>query len=100
VSVQSTRTLVPQLLRDLKLDADVTGWGAVEAWPKIVGERVARRTRAVRFQEGTLRVEVQGSAWAYELGFLKRPLLRELQKQVGPQVRQLQFVIVAGGTQR
>ena len=98
--MQSTRSLVPQLLRELRLEAGVAGWEAVQAWPAVVGDRVARRTRAMRFHEGTLWVEVEGSAWAFELSFLKRRLLRELQGRVGPHVRDLSFVTAPGRIRR
>jgi predicted nucleic acid-binding Zn ribbon protein len=99
--VEPTRTLVPELLRELGLDSGVAGWRAVEAWPAIVGERLARRTRAASFHQGTLRVEVVGSSWASELEFLKRHLLRELQQRLGPHVRELRFLVTARrGSQR
>jgi len=101
MSAQATRVLVPQLLRNLGLEDGVLGWRAVEEWPEAVGSRIASRTRAVGFQDGTLRVEVAGSAWQYELGFLKRRLLQELQKRLGSaRVREIQFIQAGGGIRR
>ena len=42
------------LLARLRLSGPMVGWRAVELWPEVVGERVAARTRAVAFREGTL----------------------------------------------
>ena len=98
--MDSTGAIVPRLLRDLGLESGVVGWKAVEAWPEIVGPRIARRTRAAGFHDGALRVEVEGSAWAYELGFLKRRFLKELQRRLGSHVRELHFVTARGGIQR
>ena len=98
--MNSTGAIVPRLLRELGLEAGVVGWQAVEAWPEIVGPRIAGRTRAIGFHEGTLRVEVEGAAWACELGFLKRRFLKELQRRLGPQVRDLHFITARGGIQR
>lgn len=78
----------------------MVGWRAVETWPEIVGSRIARRTRAVGFHDGVLQVEVEGSAWAYELEFLKRDFLRELQSRLGSSVRELRFITTRGGIQR
>ena len=101
LSVESISGVLPALLRDLGLEAGIMGWRAVREWPDAVGPRVARRTRAVSFQEGTLRVEVEGSSWRYELGFLKRDLLRQLNQQLGsPLVRDLEFIKARGGIQR
>ena len=67
----------------------------------MVGPRIARRTRAVSFENGVLRVEVEGSAWRFELGFLERRLLLELERRLGARaVRKLQFVQPRGGIQR
>ena len=77
------------------------GWRAVREWPDAVGPGLARRTRAVSFQEGTLLVEVEGSAWLHELNILKRDLVRQLNRHLGSQpVRDLRFINARGGIQR
>ncbi len=78
----------------------MVGQQAIEIWPQIVGPRIARRTRATGFHEGVLQVEVEGSAWAYELEFLKRRFLKELQRRLGMHVRALRFITTRGGIQR
>jgi len=98
--VDSTGAIVPRLLRDLGLERGVVGWRAVESWPEIVGPRIARRTKPVGFHEGVLQIEVEGSAWACELEFLKRRFLKELQRRLGPHVRGLRFITTRGGIQR
>ena len=99
--VQSISGVLPALLRDLGLEAGIMGWRAVREWPDAVGPRIARRTRAVRCVEGTLLVEVEGSAWLHELGFLDRELLGQLNRRLGSQhVRALRFINARGGIQR
>lgn len=99
--MESIARVLPTLLRDLGLEAGVLGWRAVTEWPDAVGPRVARRARAVSFKDGTLRVEVEGSSWRYELGFLKRDLLSQLNRHLGAQlVRDLEFIKARGGIQR
>ena len=96
--MQPAGSLVPKLLRDLGLEREFLGWRAVEEWTEVVGPRIARRTRAVGFHNGVLRVEVEGSAWRYELGFLERRVIQELERRLGaPCVRKLQFVQAHGG---
>ena len=93
--------VLPALLRDLGLEAGIMGWRAVREWPDAVGPRVARRARAVSFQEGTLIVEVEGSAWLQELSMLKRDLVRQVNGRLGgPHVRDLRLVHTRGGIQR
>ena len=100
MSVDSTSALVPRLLRELGLESGVVGWQAVRMWPEIAGPRIARHARAVGFSGGVLNVEVEGSAWAYELEFLKRRLLRELQSRLGAHVRDLRLITTRGGIRR
>ena len=77
------------------------GWRAVREWPDAVGPQVARRARAVSFQEGTLIVEVDGSAWLQELSVLKRDLVRQLNRHLGSQqMRDLRLINARGGTRR
>ncbi len=78
--------ILPDLLRQLGLAGNVAGWRAVSEWPAVAGARIARHTRAVAFRDGTLHVEVEGSAWMHELGFLKRELVRNLNRHLGADV--------------
>lgn len=99
--MQPASSIVPRLLRDLGLEQGLLGFRAIQEWPDVVGERIAGRTRAVSFERGVLRVEVEGSAWRYELGFLERRVLLELERKLGARVvRKLQFVQPRGGIQR
>ena len=99
--MQSISGVLPALLRELGLEAGITGWRAVTEWPDAVGPQVARRSRAVSFQEGTLVVEVEGSAWLHELSMLKPDLVRQLNRRLGSaHVRDLRFIHARGGIQR
>jgi predicted nucleic acid-binding Zn ribbon protein len=100
MSMRPVGHVLPDLLRELGLEREAQGWRAVQEWPRVVGTRIARRTRAVAFHDGTLHVEVEGSAWLQELGYLRRDLLRKLHAALGAApVRELRFTI-ARGTRR
>ena len=99
--MQAAGAIVPRLLRELGLEKELRGWQAVGEWPQLVGPQIARRTRAVSFRDGVLRVEVDGSAWAFELGFIERRLIQEIERRLGTAcVRKLQFVQTRGGIRR
>ena len=88
-------------MRELKLDTGAAGWRAVAEWPAIAGERVARRAHATSFRDGVLTIEVEGSAWMHELGYLERDLVHRVTRHVGAEiVRRLRFVRASGGSQR
>ena len=93
--------MLTRLMARLGLDAELQGWRAVEQWPRIVGPRIARRTHAVGFHDGVLRVEVEGSAWMHELSFLKHDLVRKIQRDLGTnRVRDVRFVLPRQGASR
>ena len=85
--------ILPALMQKLGLADDAVGWRAVTEWPVVAGARIARRTRAVSFRDGTLNVEVEGSAWMHELGFLRRELVRNLNRHLEADVvRDVRFM--------
>ena len=92
-------TVLSEVFRQLGLDKTAEGWRAVADWPVVAGVRIARRSRAVSFRDGALIVEVEGSAWMHELGFLKPELVRNLNRHLGADVvRDVRFT--PAGTHR
>jgi len=99
--LESLSGLLPRVLKQLGLDQGLLGWRAVSEWPQVVGPRIARHTRAVAFRDGVLQVEVEGSAWMHELGFLKRDLVRKVNEHAGSRlVRDVRFIVPRGGILR
>ncbi len=93
--------VLTRLMQRLGLEDELQGWRAVEEWARIVGPRVARHTRAVGFEHGVLRVEVEGSAWMHELGYLKRELIQAVNRDLGAdRVRDVRFVVPRKGVLR
>ncbi len=93
--------VLARLLKRLGLEDELQGWRAVEDWARVVGPRVASHTRAVGFERGVLRVEVEGSAWLHELGYLKHELLQALKRDLGAsRVRDVRFVVARKGVLR
>ncbi len=93
--------VLTRLMQRLGLEDELQGWRAVEDWARIVGPRVARHTRAVGFEHGVLRVEVEGSAWMHELGYLKRELIQAVNRDLGAdRVRDVRFVVPRKGVLR
>ena len=101
MSPEAVGGVLGRVLDDLGLSREMTGWRAVEAWPELVGARVALHSRAVAFRDGTLHVEVEGSAWMQELGYLKRDLVRRIQRHLGSEdVRDVRFTLPRRGRPR
>ncbi|MFI5370114.1 MAG: DUF721 domain-containing protein [Candidatus Eisenbacteria bacterium] len=99
--MQRLGDLLPGVLRGLGLDRELEGWRGVEVWAEAVGPAIARRTRAVSYHDGALVVEVEGSAWRHELGYLERDLVGRVNQRLGGSVvKRLRFTITRGGIQR
>jgi len=99
--VESLSGVLPRVFKQLGLEEGLLGWRAVHEWEQAVGPRIARHTRAVAFREGVLQVEVEGSAWMHELGFLKTDLMRKVNRHLGSRrVKNVRFVVPRGGILR
>ncbi len=99
--MEALSLVLSRLLRRLGLEDELQGWRAVEDWARVVGPRVARHTRAIGFEHGVLRVEVEGSAWMHELGYLKQELIRAVNRELGSdRVRDVRFVVPRKGVLR
>jgi predicted nucleic acid-binding Zn ribbon protein len=54
----------------------------LELWPEIVGEDLAKVTRARSVEDTALFVEVRSSAWLMELNMMKRDFLARVNERV------------------
>ena len=63
------------------------------AWPVVCGSAVAERTRALRFEDGVLRVEVTGQRWKAELQGLAPRYLAIINRYTTSTVRRIEFVL-------
>lgn len=66
------------------------------AWPLVCGSAVAERTRAVKFLDGVLQVEVSDPGWKRELQTLAPRYLAVLNRYAGQTVKRIEFVIAPG----
>ncbi len=61
-------------------------------WGKIVDERVRRQTEAVKIRNHVLYVSTSTSAWAQELSFLKREIIKKFNVEAGKEaIRDIRF---------
>jgi len=96
--VEALSLVLSRLLQRLGLEDELQGWRAVEDWARVVGPRVARHTRAIAFEHGVLRVEVEGSAWMHELTMLKRDLVSAINRDLGSEcMKDVRFLVSRGG---
>jgi hypothetical protein len=67
---------------------------ACGAWKRAVGKRLAVRTRPVKLVRDRLVVEVEDEIWRDSLWKLRFQILRNIEREIGPEiVSDLQFVV-------
>ncbi|MBM3332041.1 DUF721 domain-containing protein [candidate division WOR-3 bacterium] len=94
---RSVGSVLPRVLKGLKLDKVLAAQPAVDSWPQIAGPKTAEHTRAVEVDGKTLVVVVDSPAWMVQLRFLKPQLLKKIEGRVGKGlVTDLRFVLGQG----
>jgi predicted nucleic acid-binding Zn ribbon protein len=67
---------------------------ALDLWPEIVGEQLARVTRVRGLDENALFVEVRSSAWLMELSMMKDDFLERVNDRLGDaRIERIVFVL-------
>lgn len=70
--------LLSGLFRKWGLQGELERQDALERWPEIVGEAIAKVARPRGIARGVLYVEVRSSAWMNELEMMRHEFLRRL----------------------
>lgn len=74
---------VARLVDDRGWTADVSVGSVLGRWAHIVGPEVAAHVRAVGFEENSLTVQADSTAWATQLRLLASVLLSRIEAEVG-----------------
>jgi predicted nucleic acid-binding Zn ribbon protein len=94
---RSVGSMLPRVLKGLKLDKVLAAQPAVELWPQIAGPKTAEHTRALEVDGTTLVIVVDSPAWIAQLRYLKPQLLKKISGRVGKGlVLDLRFVLGQG----
>ena len=91
--------VIESIMGSLGLLKRYHGWLVVNRWPEIVGEHVARRSQAVRYEDGILFVAVPDASWRQELAMQTENILREIRNlPYGRAVEQVRLIHGRKGT--
>lgn len=74
------------LLAKLGIERKLKQQQALLLWDKVVGEKIASRTRAVGLENGKLFVGVDSASWRNELIFMKGDIIVKLNAEVGDRI--------------
>jgi predicted nucleic acid-binding Zn ribbon protein len=64
---------------------DVDFQKALDVWEKVLGPKAFKHTKSVYLTKDKIRVNVDSSAWLYDLNLKKESILRELKSVLGVQ---------------
>ena len=85
--------VVERLVASLGLKRNYYGWWVVSHWDEIVGEHYARKSRALRFDDGVLYVAVEDASWRQMLALDTDKVLKIIRRYPnGNVVRELRLV--------
>jgi predicted nucleic acid-binding Zn ribbon protein len=87
--------VLAKLIREMGIEAELAGQGALERWDEAVGARIAVVTRPRAVSRGTLFVEVRSSAWLSELNLMRREIMARLNAGAdeGGRIEKIVFVL-------
>lgn len=92
----SIGAVVEEAIRGLGLGDAVAKGAAMQLWPEVVGETVARVTQPETVRGNTLVVTVADSAWLQQLRYMEEPVVEKLNAAVGrPIIEGLYFKVGA-----
>jgi predicted nucleic acid-binding Zn ribbon protein len=74
------------LFRQLGVTRKVQHYTLITSWDSIVGERIARISKARKVDNGVLFVEVANGPWRTELAMRKREILEKIVRKIGKNI--------------
>lgn len=90
--------LVEAFLEEKGVKEQLRRQTALESWAAVVGEGIARVSRATKVEDATLFVEVRSSAWMMELDMMKGDILRRLNAgREDGRIEKIVFLLGGGG---
>jgi predicted nucleic acid-binding Zn ribbon protein len=92
LQMEPVRPTLQKLLADI-LNRFPAEQVPLETWPFVCGKQVARRTQAVSFADGVLRIEVPDTAWRAQLRELSADYLAGLNNYSSTRVDRVEFVL-------
>jgi len=89
-NMESIQEIVTHVLKDISGQRLSFSTKIQEIWDRILDPREQKHSRIEEFQNGTLMVCVDSSAWLFQMNFKKRKILTALQKDI-PGVKKILF---------
>ena len=78
--------ILQNLLKNLGLEKRINEQKVILNWGKIVGDRIAEKSKAFKIEKKKLFVKVDSSSWRNELFYLKKEIIDKLKQSVEHEV--------------
>jgi predicted nucleic acid-binding Zn ribbon protein len=75
-----------RVLGSLGLEKRLKEADAISLWPDVVGERIAKVTSVLGFENGVLRVGVKDPIWRQELSMMGAEIKQKLNERLGSKI--------------
>ena len=83
---ESLGNLLNQLFQRNGMAQQIQEYEAVNLWEQVVGEKIAKVTKAKDVRDGKLFVEVLNSIWRNELYYMKPSIIEKINKHIGKKI--------------
>ncbi len=91
--MQSLKQVLNVYLHKTGLAKGIAHQTALQRWPKIVGEAIAKNTRAESVEHGIIKVITKNPTWRQELLFKKEEIIQKLNTELGKgTIKDIQFL--------
>jgi len=85
--------VLSRVISSLGIAKSYNGWQVVNHWPEIVGQKIASRAEAIRYEDGCIYVAVKESAWRQELSMRQEELLEKIRTYpYGRRIKEIRLV--------
>ena len=85
--------IIGKVFNSFGLTTSYNGWMVVDKWSKIVGNDIAQRSEAVKFEGNTLFVAVKDDTWRQEISMKIDEILDEIHTySFGRSVKQIRLI--------
>ncbi|MBI2619115.1 MAG: DUF721 domain-containing protein [Ignavibacteriales bacterium] len=87
------KNALAELVQNLGIGKKLREYDAVTRWEEVVGEQIAKVTKATRIDKGVLVIKVKNSPWRNELTLRKGEIIRKINGSLGSNiVNDIRFV--------
>lgn len=83
---ESLGGVLQNLLKNLGLEKRIKEQKLILDWDKIVGNKIAEKTKAFKIEGNKLFVKVESPSWRNELFYLKKDIINKLNQSVKQEV--------------